>query len=102
MFTIVFRHDHMLKSFWQLSVATCAIFLVALQAFAQTTPKAPQAQVRIILVGDSTMAVQSGWGPGFCALLPPRAACINMARSGRSSLSYRAEGTWDRVMALLK
>jgi lysophospholipase L1-like esterase len=93
---------HRLKFFWRLSAAICAISLVALQAFAQATPKAPQAQVRIVLVGDSTMAVQSGWGPGFCALLPPRVACINMARSGRSSLSYRMEGAWDRVMALLK
>ena len=69
---------------------------------AQAAPEAALTQVRIILVGDSTMAVQSGWGPGFCALLPPRVECINLARSGRSSLSYRAEGAWDNVMDVLK
>jgi lysophospholipase L1-like esterase len=101
MFTIIFRHGFRLKLFWRLSV-TCVIYMVAFQALAQTAQEARQAQVRIILVGDSTMAVQSGWGPGFCAFLSPRVACINMARSGRSTLSYRREGAWDRVMALLK
>jgi lysophospholipase L1-like esterase len=28
--------------------------------------------------------------------------CINMARSGRSSFSYRSEGAWDHVMEALK
>jgi lysophospholipase L1-like esterase len=53
--------------------------------------------VRIILVGDSTVAVGNGWGPGFCALLP-HVACVNMAKNGRSTSSYRAEGSWDEVM----
>ena len=54
--------------------------------------------VRIILVGDSTVAPGNGWGPGFCALLTPDAACLNLAKNGRSSSSYRAEGLWDKVM----
>jgi lysophospholipase L1-like esterase len=78
-------------------VRTIAL-LVALSAAAQTTP----ARIRIILVGDSTMAVNSGWGPGFCALADPRVACVNMAKGGRSSGSYRAEGSWAGVIDALK
>lgn len=50
---------------------------------------------KIILVGDSTMQVGTGWGGAFCAthvasLIP----CINMALGARSTQSYRAEGSW--------
>ncbi|MDE3165739.1 MAG: rhamnogalacturonan acetylesterase [Acidobacteriota bacterium] len=58
--------------------------------------------VRIILVGDSTMAVKSGYGPGFCALWNPAVTCLNMAKGGRSTSSYRAEGSWAQVMEKLK
>lgn len=55
---------------------------------------------RVILVGDSTMAPRSGYGNALCARLQ-QVACINLARGGRSSMSFRAEGLWDTVMALL-
>jgi lysophospholipase L1-like esterase len=59
--------------------------------------------VRIILVGDSTMAVKSGWGPGFCGeVVTPEVTCLNMAKGGRSSSSYREEGSWAQVMKVLK
>jgi lysophospholipase L1-like esterase len=58
--------------------------------------------VRIILVGDSTMAPNNGYGPGLCALMQAEVTCLNLAKNGRSSSSYRAEGSWDQVMALLK
>jgi lysophospholipase L1-like esterase len=51
--------------------------------------------IKIVLVGDSTTAVQGGWGPSFCAKhVTSFAACINLARGGRSSGNYRAEGSW--------
>lgn len=62
----------------------------------------PQQQLRIILVGDSTMAVRTGWGPGFCAGVVSQVTCVNMAKGGRSSGSYRAEGSWANVMDELK
>jgi lysophospholipase L1-like esterase len=60
------------------------------------------AQPRMILVGDSTMAVKSGYGPGFCAIVRGDATCLNMAKGGRSTSSYRAEGSWDVVMHKLE
>ena len=51
---------------------------------------------KVILVGDSTTAVQGGWGPAFCAdHVSSFLACINLARGGRSTYNYRAEGSWD-------
>ncbi len=50
---------------------------------------------KIILVGDSTMQVESGWGGAFCAEhVTLYVSCVNLARGGRSTLSYRAEGSW--------
>ena len=58
---------------------------------------------KIVLVGDSTTAVGSGWGPSFCAYhVTSFVACINLARGGRSSGSYRAEGSWKIVLAELR
>jgi len=47
------------------------------------------------------MAPRSGWGSALCARLQ-QIACLNLARGGRSSRSYRAEGLWDTVLTLLK
>lgn len=59
--------------------------------------------VKIILVGDSTTAVHSGWGGSFCAHhVTSLVACIDMARNGRSTRSYREEGSWDLVLAEAK
>jgi lysophospholipase L1-like esterase len=76
--------------------------LVAASVMAQSTPQTPLPPVRIILVGDSTMAVRSGWGPGFSQDLVPQVTFTNMAKGGRSSGSYRAEGSWTKVMDVLK
>jgi lysophospholipase L1-like esterase len=47
----------------------------------------------IVLVGDSTVNDEGGWGPGFRAALP-QAAVVNLAKNGRSSKSFRDEGLW--------
>ncbi|OWQ93511.1 hypothetical protein CDN99_03320 [Roseateles aquatilis] len=60
------------------------------------------ARLRVILVGDSTMATKSGYGDALCARFKPEVACLNLARGGRSSKSYRAEGLWGQVMTLLR
>lgn len=55
--------------------------------------------LRIVLVGDSTVNNDGGWGPGFCALLTPNVECINLARNGRSSKSYYDEGLWKMALS---
>lgn len=79
-----------------LSAALCALGLVGSVAAAEPKP------VRVILVGDSTMATRNGYGDALCARFIPSVSCINLARNGRSSGSFRAEGLWDHVQGLLK
>jgi lysophospholipase L1-like esterase len=62
----------------------------------------PPARPLVVLVGDSTMAVRNGYGPALCQRLEPRADCVNLARNGRSTRSYRDEGLWDQALAELR
>ncbi|KSB90182.1 lysophospholipase [Caulobacter vibrioides] len=70
------------------------------QAQAQAEAEPPMFRaVKIVLIGDSTTAVIGGWGPSFCAQhVTSFAACINLARGGRSSGNYRTEGSWRLAM----
>lgn len=63
---------------------------------------AAAAPARVILVGDSTMATKSGYGDALCARFTQDVTCVNLARGGRSSGSFRAEGRWDEVERMLK
>lgn len=63
------------------------------------TDAPPIKAYKIILVGDSTMAPGSGWASNFCDLhVKSSVACLNLGRGGRSTRSYRAEGSWDIAM----
>jgi lysophospholipase L1-like esterase len=55
--------------------------------------------VKIVLVGDSTVNAEGGWGKGFCAIMTPNVTCINDALNGRSSRSFIDEGAWAKALA---
>jgi len=55
---------------------------------------------RIVLVGDSTVTDDAGWGLGFKLFLTGGVECINTARGGRSSESFMREGRWTNALAL--
>lgn len=65
-----------------------AAFLAALPVVFAAPP------VRIVLVGDSTVNDQGGWGPGFRARFSADVEVVNLAKNGRSSKSFRDEGLW--------
>ena len=95
-----------LTRYW---LAAAGLALVASGAAAQapaTTAAPPVQRIRaskIILVGDSTVAVQGGWGPSFCAShVTSTLACVNLGRGGRSSGNYRSEGSWDVALGEMK
>ena len=50
--------------------------------------------VKIVLVGDSTVAREGGWGPGFCKAMTANVTCVDLALNGRSSKSFLDEGAW--------
>lgn len=71
-----------------------ALAAAALTSPAQAAEPLFKAQ-KIVLVGDSTTAVNSGWGGSFCAKhVSSNVACVNLGRGGRSSRTYREEGSW--------
>ncbi len=55
--------------------------------------------VRIVLVGDSTVNDEGGWGPGFRASFDSHIEVLNFALNGRSSKSFRDEKHWEPVLA---
>ncbi len=84
-----------------------AVVVVAGSAWAPASAQAqavdPAASaLRVVLVGDSTMATKSGYGDALCARFKPEVTCLNLAKGGRSTKSFRAEGLWDHVMTLLR
>jgi lysophospholipase L1-like esterase len=62
----------------------------------------PLPPIRVILVGDSTVASGNGYGDALCARFRPEVSCVNLAANGRSSSSFRQEGRWDQVRDLLR
>lgn len=71
-----------------------------LQKYVKPSGNAMPARPRkIVLVGDSTTAVQGGWGPGFCADVAPRVRCVDTALNGRSTKSFIDEGAWAKALA---
>jgi lysophospholipase L1-like esterase len=81
---------------------TRQLFALAALACAAHAGAATLPPIRVILVGDSTIATGNGYGDALCARFRPEVTCINLAANGRSSSSFRSEGRWDRVQALLR
>lgn len=57
------------------------------------------ALMKIVLVGDSTVNDEGGWGPGFRAVLGSDFEIVNLAKNGRSSKSFRDEGLWQPALS---
>jgi lysophospholipase L1-like esterase len=58
----------------------------------------PGTKVRIDLIGDSTQTDHAGYGRGFCANMTSEVDCVNMARGGASTRSFRMQGLWERSL----
>jgi acetyl esterase/lipase/lysophospholipase L1-like esterase len=79
-------------------IAVLGGLLFAAPALAEgAAPSSP----RVLLVGDSTLAPRSGYGDALCARFQPEVTCVNLAKGGRSSRSYREEGAWAVVLKQL-
>jgi PelA/Pel-15E family pectate lyase len=69
------------------------LFISVLLAFAAGA----DAAVKVVLVGDSTVNDEGGWGVGFRASFSPEVQVVNLALNGRSSKSFRDEGAWAKM-----
>jgi pectinesterase len=65
---------------------------------AQSGPAQP-GSIRIVLVGDSTVTDDSGWGAGFRHFVTDQVEVLNTAVNGRSSKSFIDEGRWAEALA---
>jgi lysophospholipase L1-like esterase len=75
--------------------------LLLLMSFAQPVQK----QIRVWLVGDSTMAdkeirayPETGWGMPFETFFDSAVVVDNRAKNGRSTKSFIDEGLWSKVL----
>lgn len=88
-------------TFTSTTAVLTALLLLQLPWLHAATAASPVAhQVRIVLVGDSTVTDKAGWGLGFKRMLTERAECLNTAQGGRSSMSFMREGRWTNALAL--
>ena len=71
------------------------------RAFNEATAavRRPGTVVRIDLIGDSTQTDNAGYGRGFCANFTAQVDCVNMAKGGASTRTFREQGLWDRALA---
>ena len=78
-------------------------FALALVAAALTSgsfnAQSPKETTRIVLVGDSTVTDDSGWGLGFRHNVTEAIEVVNTAANGRSSKSFIDEGQWTEALA---
>jgi lysophospholipase L1-like esterase len=69
-----------------------------MQAQVRQSAPPPIEHIKVVLVGDSTVAIKGGWGPGFCAHLTDDADCLDLAKDGRSTKSFLDEGLWKKAL----
>jgi lysophospholipase L1-like esterase len=55
-------------------------------------------RAKIVLVGDSTVNPENGWGAGFCPIFTRNISCKNDAVNGESSKSFLDHGLWARAL----
>jgi lysophospholipase L1-like esterase len=82
-------------------ISTLFSSLIGLSASAQT-PTTAEIKNRVFFIGDSTMATRNGYGDAICTWLKDSAECLNLAKNGRSSKSFREEGLWTQALDQMK
>lgn len=87
---------------WTMKLKTGAVLLLILLAtqVSHGQTNSPPRNLKIVLVGDSTVTDHLGWGQGFKQFLAAGTECINVSRGGRSSQSFMTEGHWTNALAL--
>ena len=80
-----------------LTISASVALLAALLSAQSDGPTA--SKIRLVLVGDSTVTDDSGWGAGARSLASGGVEVINLAANGRSSRSYIDEGRWTEALA---
>jgi len=78
---------------------TTAALAAAVLTNGSFSAQSGQKTTRIVLVGDSTVTDDSGWGSGFRHNVTDAVEVVNTAANGRSSKSFIDEGRWADALA---
>ena len=54
---------------------------------------------QIFLIGDSTVAINGGWGNGFLSYIEEPAQGENIGVSGATTDSWKTNGRWDALLS---
>jgi pectinesterase len=92
-------HDRITGGRYLAALVAASALLLLLSSWSVARAHQPLKSIRIVLVGDSTVTDEAGWGVGFKQLVTEQAEVINQAASGRSSKSYIDEGRWTEALA---
>lgn len=86
-----------------------AVVVLVLLGLASRHVTAQQPPLRIVVIGDSTVASYlkppadrpdlTGWGQVLGESFGPQVEVVNHAKSGRSSKSFQSEGLWQKSLA---
>ncbi len=89
-----------------LLVLCCTSVSLTLLCFTQFVLAAdPQREVRIAVIGDSTVCEYPansnirGWGQFIAQAFQPHVRVLNLAKSGRSTKTFIKEGLWAKTLA---
>lgn len=82
-----------------LRLASTLILALLLAACGAQPSRTSTQPLRVALAGDSTQTDKQGYGTGFCANLAAGVECLNFAKGGASTRTFRRDGLWDRVIA---
>lgn len=78
------------------------LFLISLAATATASVAAPSKKATappyFILIGDSTVTDNAGWGGTFVDLITGSAEGEDRALSGKSAHSWQSNGRWDQLL----
>jgi hypothetical protein len=78
-----------------------SLYSLGLLAVASATPIIEQRAkpAAFFLAGDSTTAVDGGWGDAFLSTITNGAIGTNFGKSGATTVSFKSGGYWAKVLA---
>ncbi|MEA3187218.1 MAG: hypothetical protein QOD99_1048 [Chthoniobacter sp.] len=93
------KQSHRIRSFCVIAVSLLLFCCTLLSADKPVSSFSP-GKTHIVLVGDSTVTDNAGWGKGFARAFKDDVEVINLSKGGRSSKSAIAEGMLKKAIEL--
>ena len=81
-----------------MKLSLSALFLTACGLVHSTPTTRAAKPPKFFLIGDSTVAVDGGWGDGLLSYLKAPAQGDNRGVSGSTTVSWKSSGRWDTLL----